>query len=174
MIYMHGNSGAVCIKTRSPPASLSIQRLCIQKCTLMRFKGKITEHTTIRFNLHFLHFEKISHKKNISSLFIFVLRIIDERFRSILKLASCAARWIPHLPGAEVNLSVRRYPYTHIFSSHVVILRMLNIPEIRIRCPYKVCWVKSHVEWSGRVMFHPGIFPPLSKEYIHAVFLKGN
>ena len=49
---------------------------------------------------------------------------------------------------------------------------MLNIPEVSIWCPYKVRWVKGHVEWGGRVVPHPGIFPPLAEKDIHTVLLK--
>lgn len=76
------------------------------------------------------------------------------------------------LPGTKVNLSIRRYSQAHVFSRHVVILCILNIPEVSVRCPYKVRRVKRHVEWRGRVVPHSGIFPPLAEENIHAVLLE--
>ena len=53
-----------------------------------------------------------------------------------------------------------------------MIFCMFNIPEISIRCPEDICWVKRHVKWSSRIMPHSGIFPPLAEEYVHAVLLK--
>ena len=76
------------------------------------------------------------------------------------------------LPGTKVNLSIRRYSYTHVFSGHVVIFCMLYVPEVSIRCPYEVRRIIGHIEWRGRVMAHAWIFPPLAEENVHAVLLK--
>ena len=75
-------------------------------------------------------------------------------------------------PRTEVYLSICRNSDPHVFSGNVVIFCMLNIPEISIRCPEDICWVKRHVKWSSRIMPHSGIFPPLAEEYVHAVLLK--
>ena len=59
------------------------------------------------------------------------------------------------------------YHDSHVLSCHVMVLRVLHIPEVGVGSPEQFGGVGSHRERLAEVVRESGVVPPLAEENVH-------